>query len=337
MWMPSLSQRVAVSGYRNLDQELLSERSRTWGSQSTAFLTAALGPLAQAWFRWRLYSERFGNVFVGTFALPRLTAKHGIRGGLVISAALVLWTFHASFLSAVSGALAALVTAAGTGVAAGVLHSLSGPDHIAGLAAVAINQPVASAVGIAAVWAAGHVIGQCGVGAALVLMRALGAPLIKQVHFEKWSTIAVAVTLMIIGTAGIVEARAASDEGEEEENGLQAQQTMQPQQKLQKLKRTFTTGFVHGLSPDGLFMLFPLLTLSASGGMMHLLGIFAGTCLSMSACTAGLSFAARRLQQYSAKNGVGMGRMQNMISVASSFVAIAFGGIMLCTGVLRAF
>ena len=42
-----------------------------------------------------------------------------------MSVAGVLWMFHGAFLSAVSGVLAAVVTAAGAGVAAGVLHSLS--------------------------------------------------------------------------------------------------------------------------------------------------------------------------------------------------------------------
>jgi hypothetical protein len=214
---------------------------------------------------------------------------------------------------------------------------LSGPDHIAGLAANAINQPVASAVGLAVVWATGHVAGQCGVGAALVFMRSIGAPGIKQVLFEKWSMIGVAVTLMIIGVAGLLEARAESqaesDEAEQPDHGAESQQT----RPSSKLKRTFTTGFVHGLSPDGLFMLFPLLTMSASRGIMHLLGIFGGTCLAMSACTAGLCVAARRLEQYSAQQGVAMGRVQTMITVASSMVAVGFGGIMFCAGLLRTF
>jgi hypothetical protein len=264
-----------------------------------------------------------------------LTTKHGIRFGLLISCTWLLWNFHISFLSVVSGALAALVTSAGTGVAAGVLHSLSGPDHIAGLAAHAINQPFGSAVGLATVWAAGHVTGQCGVGAALVFMRAVGAPVINQMLFEKWSIIGVSVTLMIIGAAGLLEAREQPDEAIQQEDGANIGQTRQTQSL--KLKRTFTTGFVHGLSPDGLFMLFPLLTMSASRGMMHLLGIFGGTCLAMSMCTAGLSVTARRLERFSVQKGADMGRMQTLISVASSLVALGFGGIMLCTSVLRIF
>jgi sulfite exporter TauE/SafE len=251
----------------------------------------------------------------------------------------MLWTFHISFLSAISGALAALVTAAGAGVAAGALHSLSGPDHIAGLAAHAINQPPSTAVGLGTIWASGHVAGQCGVGAALVLMRAMGAPMIKQVLFEKWSTIGVAVTLMIIGLAGLLEARMGADEADEEEVGPDPLQTEEAPRTatMQKLKRTFVTGFVHGLSPDGLFMLFPLLTMSASSGMMHLIGIFGGTCLSMSACTAGLCYGARRLARSSSQTGVPMGRMQTMISLASSLIALGFGVIMMYTGVFRAF
>jgi hypothetical protein len=305
------------------------ERGSASGSHATTFFAAALGPLAQAHVRRRIFAER-----LQTLTLPRLTAKQGIRAWLSLSTAALLWIFQGSFLSAMSGALAALVTAAGTGFVAGVLHSLSGPDHIAGLAAHAINQPVPRAVGLATVWASGHVSGQCGVGAALVLMRAIGAPGIKQVLFEKWSTIGVAVTLMIIGAAGLLEARAGPEEADDQaEEGLPS--PAKAGRTLSKVKRTFTTGFVHGLSPDGLFMLFPLLTMSVSRGMLHLLGIFGGTCLSMSACTAGLCVVARRLERYSAQKGDGMGRMQAMITVASSLVALGFGGIMLCTGILR--
>jgi hypothetical protein len=173
---------------------------------------------------------------------------------------------------------------------------------------------------------------------ALVFMRAIGAPGIKQVLFEKWSTIGVAVTLMIIGVSGLLEAREGADEVEQEEIGadtLQIQQTLRT--RMQKLKRTFVTGFVHGLSPDGLFMLFPLLTMTASSGMMHLIGIFGGTCLSMSACTAGLCYGARSLARFSSETGGAMGRMQAMISVASSLIALGFGVIMMYTGVFRAF
>ena len=42
------------------------------------------------------------------------------------------------------------------------------PDHVAGLTALAINQPVGPAVSLASVWAGGHVTGQCFIGAALV-------------------------------------------------------------------------------------------------------------------------------------------------------------------------
>jgi len=347
-WMPSLSRAswksVGIHGFLrgNPSHRSWNPHTPSFGAETsratataTALSAVALGPVAQAYFRYQLLIERFGSVRVGAFALPRFTTKLGIRCGLAISVAWMLWSFHVSFLSVVSGALAALVTSAGAGVAAGVLHSLSGPDHIAGLAAHAINQPFGSAVGLATVWASGHVTGQCGIGAALVFMRAIGAPGINQVLFERWSTIGVAVTLMIIGAAGLLEARAQSDEAEQQEVGAHTQQTQQT--KSVKWMRTFTTGFVHGLSPDGLFMLFPLLTMSVSRGMMHLLGIFGGTCLAMSMCTAGLSVAARRLERLSVEKGAEMGRMQTVISVVSSLVALGFGGIMLCTGFLRAF
>merc|ERR1719161_1803003 len=118
---------------------------------------------------------------------------------------------------------------------------------------------------------------------------------------------------MIIGTAGLLEAREGPEEADDHaEEGLPS--PAKAGRTLSKVKRTFTTGFVHGLSPDGLFMLFPLLTMSVSRGMLHLLGIFGGTCLAMSMCTAGLSVAARRLERLSVEKGAEMGRMQTVIS-----------------------
>ena len=40
-----------------------------------------------------------------------------------------------------------------------------------------------------------------------VLLRAVGAPAIKQVLFEAWATTGIAVSLLVIGAVGILEVR----------------------------------------------------------------------------------------------------------------------------------
>jgi hypothetical protein len=205
------------------------------------------------------------------------------------------------------------------GVASGALHTLTGPDHIAGLTALAINQPVGPAVSLASIWASGHVTGQCSIGALLVLLRTIGAPAMKKVLFERWATIGIAGSLLVIGGIGLLEARGGPAKADLNTTGRISR-------KL--LRGTYTTGFVHGLAPDGLVMLLPVLAMSVPRAAIHLVGIFVGTCGAMSTCTAMLCGTARRLEQYSVSRGESMGRMQTRISVASSLVAIAIGTLM---------
>jgi hypothetical protein len=196
----------------------------------------------------------------------------------------------------------------------------AGPDHIAGLTALAINQPVAPAISLASIWASGHVTGQCSIGALLVFLRTIGAPAIQKVLFEQWATFGIAASLVVIGGIGLLEARAGPGEAELSTAGRMSRKLV---------RGTYTTGFVHGLAPDGLVMLLPVLAMPVHRAVIHLLGIFVGTCGAMSAVTALFCASARRLEQYSVQRGEAMGRMQARISVGSSLVAIALGAVMI--------
>jgi hypothetical protein len=142
----------------------------------------------------------------------------------------------------------------------------------------------------------------------------------KKVLFERWATFGIAASLVVIGGIGLLEARGGPAKAELNTTGSISR-------KL--LRGTYTTGFVHGLAPDGLVMLLPVLAMSIPRAAIHLLGIFVGTCGAMSACTAMFCATARRLEKFSVSRGEAMGRMQVRISVASSIVAIALGALMI--------
>lgn len=278
---------------------------------------AALGPFAQLVFRTR---RLLGSGEISMKA-PGRGLKLGIRAFLLLGGASLAWATQRAMRFGVVSVFGPFVVAGLWGVASGALHSLTGPDHIAGLTALAINQPVGPAVSLATIWASGHVTGQCSIGAGLVLLRSLGAPVIQQLLFERWATFGIAASLFIIGGIGLFEARAGPGEAELNTSGTISRKLV---------RGTYTTGFVHGLAPDGLVMLLPVLAMSVPRAVVHLLGIFLGTCGAMSACTGLFCASARRLEQYSVERGEKMGRMQMRISIISSLVAIALGGVMIC-------
>ena len=105
--------------------------------------------------------------------------KRGIRGALFLAVGAAVWSLRGSMRS-----LFALGLAARGGFLAGFLHVLTGPDHIAGFTALAVNQPVVAAMGLSTLWGFAHVAGHFSVGAVLVLARALGAPLAQDYVFE---------------------------------------------------------------------------------------------------------------------------------------------------------
>ena len=132
---------------------------------------------------------------------------------------------------------------------------------------------------------------------------------------ERWSVIAIAASLLIIGGFGLVEAREGAGEAELTET------TGTVTKKL--LTGTLTTGFVHGLSPDGLLMLFPIVAMPLSRAVIYLSGILFGTIAAVAACTAAFCATTRFLAKSS-----GSSRMQTRISVASSLVALGIGFFM---------
>lgn len=71
---------------------------------------------------------------------------------------------------ATSGAQLA-IQSAGAGLAAGILHSLCGPDHLAALTPLTIGRTRAAASTLGALWGFGHSTGQLILGMVFVLLK----------------------------------------------------------------------------------------------------------------------------------------------------------------------
>mmetsp|Transcript_51976 Transcript_51976/g.110460 ORF Transcript_51976/g.110460 Transcript_51976/m.110460 type:complete len:392 (-) Transcript_51976:59-1234(-) len=175
------------------------------------------------------------------------------------------------------------------GLAVGALHTLAGPDHLAGLAPLVIGQrrsPL-EAFGLGALWGSGHATGQLLIGLGCLLVKAGLVQTSMAPWFEQFNGLLVGASLIAIGLLGLNESRKfeASDEDEVGE---------QPTEKSRFGWATFATGVVHGLSLDAIIFLTPALALPRVAAISHVVGVTAGTLLSMGVYTAALSAILRR-------------------------------------------
>jgi len=202
------------------------------------------------------------------------------------------------------------VAVASAGVAAGALHTLSGPDHLAALAPLAMgnrNRGMAAAFRTGVLWGSGHVLGQTLLGLTMLGLASCGvAPLTARLGLdaiaEQAATAAVGIVLVAIGWMGFKEASEWQDEGD----GDQAQLFTW---------RTFGTGILSGMHPDALLFCLPALALPLLKGAAFLSSFALGTLLSMGAFTTVLHRACCALGPKAVKN----------VSFISSGVAITVG------------
>eukprot|EP00897_Mesotaenium_endlicherianum_P004018 jgi/Mesen1/3644/ME000020S03173 len=251
-----------------------------------------------------------------------------------------------------------LLVSAWTGLVAGCLHTLTGPDHLAALAPLAIGRTRMEAASIGALWGCGHDAGQVLFGVLFVLLK-------DRLHLDllrKWGTRVVGVTLLAIGALGINEARnlppieeaaaGARDPprggGGDEEGGAavgeDTEMEVLPDGTL-ALKRpgggsagaggrgggskrafgvaTFVTGIVHGLQPDALLIILPALALpSKAAGAAFLAMFLLGTVVAMGSYTAFIGSCSEALQEK-------IPGFTQRLSWFAALLAIALGALIL--------
>ncbi|GJP66316.1 hypothetical protein CLOP_g23223 [Closterium sp. NIES-67] len=221
-----------------------------------------------------------------------------------------------------SAALAAghwseVVRAAWTGLVAGCLHTLTGPDHLAALAPLTIGRSRVQSAVIGALWGCGHDAGQVMFGVLFLLLK-------DKLHLDLlrvWGSRIVGATLLAIGALGIYEAQHATEEelaavarGEGEgEAALVASggsalaaagaaaaggssSVVGP--KAHFGIATFVTGVVHGLQPDALLVVLPALAMpSRAAGAAFLVLFLLGTVLAMGSYTAFIGSCSSALKE----------------------------------------
>jgi len=190
------------------------------------------------------------------------------------------------------------VKSAWTGLAAGVLHTLCGPDHLAALTPLTIGRNRMAASALGALWGFGHSTGQLILGLGIVLLKDRFNQFLP--FFERWSGSVVALTLIAIGILGIYESHFAKDDGhaEEEQETMKmalaggaagvaaASAGVNPAQSNSKGLATYATGIVYGLQPDALFVVIPALALpTKAAAFAHCTMFVLGTVMAMGGYT----------------------------------------------------
>lgn len=213
-----------------------------------------------------------------------------------------------------------LLSSAWTGLVAGVLHTLTGPDHLAALAPLSIGRTKMESAAVGALWGCGHDAGQVIFGILFLLLK-------DRLHIEllrSWGARVVGMTLLVIGVMGIKEASeihapCVALEGGDHQAGIL---DSSPPMKSDKRKfgfATFATGIVHGLQPDALLMILPALALpSRLSGAAFLCMFLVGTIVAMGSYTAFIGSCSSALKKR-------VPRITEGLSWGSSLIAIALG------------
>lgn len=209
-----------------------------------------------------------------------------------------------------SSPIAAIVA----GFCAGALHTLSGPDHLAALAPLALRKKNPSGAFLTGVyWGIAHVVGQVLLG--LSLLTASRSSFVMDIvsqsglaqHGEQLAAVAVGAVLIAIGALGFKEIQEWNEEDDADAHDTSSGTI-----------RTFLTGMLAGMQPDALLFCLPALTLpSRLAGILFLTSFGGGTLLSMGGFTAALQAACVSFGQQAVKR----------VAAFSSVVAITLGVI----------
>lgn len=248
----------------------------------------------------------------GLLAAVYGTVRRRLPGAVGVLTGLVGLLYMTSAFEALMHRSAGMLTGRGplvgglTGLAAGMLHTFAGPDHLAGLAPLVVGQrrtPLA-ALGLGALWGSGHATGQLLIGLGClgvhvgIVGKAWGDALGQASGFL------VGASLVGIGLLGFNETRRYEAEESNDEGAT-------PKGRFGWA--TYATGVLHGLSPDALIFIAPALALPRLAAAFHVAGVVTGTLISMGAYTALLSIFCRLSSNF------------RQVSLGASWVAVLLG------------
>lgn len=169
--------------------------------------------------------------------------------------------------------------AALAGLAAGGVHVLSGPDHLAAVAPAACDAP-SRAARVGAAWGVGHGVG---VVAAALIARLVGALLPIERLSEGAETL-VGLVLIALGVRTLWQARAA------------------PRAHAAAQREVFSMGALHGAAgAHHVLLAMPALVLDLPGALWYLAAYVVAAALTMSVTGAFLGAGLRRAGAASAR------------------------------------
>jgi hypothetical protein len=208
-----------------------------------------------------------------------------------------------------------------TGLLAGFFHVLSGPDHLAAVAPLAVADRERSWLA-GWTWGIGHASGVVAVALLAVLLRNVLPPIEM---ISAWSERLVGVALIGIGVWALrrtMKIRPASHvHGTDTHDHLLVQRGPGWARRLGHAHASFYLGVLHGIAGSSHFFgVLPALALPTLGASLLYIGAFgAGTVAAMTAFAAAVGFGSVRLRH---------GAMaQRVMMAAAAMLAIVVGGV----------
>ncbi|MCB9765141.1 MAG: hydantoin utilization protein A [Alphaproteobacteria bacterium] len=214
-----------------------------------------------------------------------------------------------------------------TGLAAGSLHVVSGPDHLAALAPLALEDR-ARAGWRGAIWGLGHGLGVVAAGGLGLLARAW----VDLAVVSAWSERLVGVLLVGLGVWALRRARALTIHAHPHHHEATGHSHLHvhtgahphdhPRAHRRHTHAAFGVGVLHGAAGAGhLFGVLPALALETPDAVLYLLGYLVAAVLSMAAFGGALG----QLLRWGSPAAV-----RRLVAV-SGLVAIAVGVVWLAT------
>lgn len=251
---------------------------------------------------------------------------------------------HMAVLATTSGeagasGLTSAAKSAWAGLAAGFLHTLCGPDHLAALTPLTIGRNRFAASALGALWGFGHSTGQLILGLVFVVLKDRFHDFVP--FLDKWAGTVVALTLIAIGLMGIYESffEGGDKEGSGHHHAEEEQESIKlalagggsvaasaSRGSLKAGLATYATGIVYGLQPDALFVVIPALALPTKLAAIAYCSMFViGTVSAMGGYTLLIGTTSQALIKEQPW-------LQKHLSTVASAIAIGVGVLMLLAG-----
>ena len=218
------------------------------------------------------------------------------------------------------------------GTLAGMMHVVSGPDHLVAVAPLAIRKP-AQGLAVGTAWGLGHATGVLGLG----LLGVMARPYINIKEVSTWSEVLVGGVLVGIGVWALRQSRnvvlhrhahhhsqAPSSTHPHEHLHVHSAREVHTESAHRHHKRgAYAVGILHGAAGTGhLLGVLPALALSPRQGVAYLLAYAVAAVLAMAAFGAVMGSLGHRIRPIHLKRVMqGFG----MVAIALGLLWVARG------------